>query len=416
MMKKVFSWKIHLFVLALVCIAEFIGVRSFGIGIGIIALFPMLYALLIGSIISLPSLKLLSDKDMNIAANILGISFMLFVAKLGTMMGPSIPKLLDAGISLTFQEIGHFLGTIVFGLPVALLLGMKREAIGATFSIDREPNLAIIAEKYGADSPEGRGALGVYVCGTLFGAIYLSVIASLIASTGFFHPISLAMGAGVGSGSMMAAMTGALSVMFPDSANDIAVFAGAANLITTILGTFICVVFSLPVTNYLYKRLGPILGRHSRKPDDNMLDKIYTFAIIGIIAILGNWIGYDVSPIEALPSMAIIVAVTIIGFTFDKLVPFKIPVVIWVTIVALLISSSIFPGNSYITKATGQINFMALATPILAYAGLSFGKDLKEFKKLGWRIVVVSLVVYTGTFLFASLVAEIGFRLTGKFH
>ena len=58
---------------------------------------------------------------------------------------------------------------------------------------------------------------------------------------------------------------------------------------------------------------------------------------------------------------------------------------------------------------------MALATPILAYAGLSFGKDLNEFKKLGWRIVVVSLVVYTGTFLFATVIAEIGFRLTGKF-
>ena len=30
---------------------------------------------------------------MSIASNILGISFMLFVAKLGTLMGPSIPQL-----------------------------------------------------------------------------------------------------------------------------------------------------------------------------------------------------------------------------------------------------------------------------------------------------------------------------------
>lgn len=147
-----------------------------------------------------------------------------------------------------------------------------------------------------------------------------------------------------------------------------------------------------------------------------MLEKIYTFAVIGIIAILGNWIGYDISPIEALPGMAIIAGVTIIGFLIDKVVPVKVPIVIWISVLALLVSSSIFPGNSYIVEATGKINFMALATPILAYAGLSFGKDLKEFKKLGWRIVVVSIVVYTGTFLLASLVAEIGFRLTGQFH
>ncbi|NLY81013.1 MAG: DUF3100 domain-containing protein [Lysinibacillus sp.] len=266
-MKELKSFKLHGLTFVLVCLGEFIGVKSFNIGVGAIALFPMLYALILGAIISLPKLKILSEKDMTIASNILGISFMLFVAKLGTLMGPSIPELLDAGFALTFQEIGHILGTIVFGLPVALLIGMKREAVGATFSIDREPNLAIIAEKYGGGSPESRGALGVYVCGTLFGAVYLSLVASLIGSTGWFHPISLAMGAGVGSGSMMAAMTGALSIIYPESATEIAVFAGAANLITTIVGTFVCVVFSLPLTNFLYNKLEPILGRFSKKKE-----------------------------------------------------------------------------------------------------------------------------------------------------
>jgi len=146
-----------------------------------------------------------------------------------------------------------------------------------------------------------------------------------------------------------------------------------------------------------------------------MKDQILTFLIIGIIATLGNWVGYHVSPIAAFPGMLIIVAITILGFIANKLVP-KIPTVIWVSIIALLVTSSINPFQQSIVKYTEKINFMALATPILAYAGLSFGKDLKEFKKLGWRIVVVSICVYTGTFLFATLIAEIGFRLTGKFH
>ncbi|MFJ7734972.1 hypothetical protein ACIQ2D_01420 [Lysinibacillus sp. NPDC097287] len=147
-----------------------------------------------------------------------------------------------------------------------------------------------------------------------------------------------------------------------------------------------------------------------------MKDKILTFAIIGIIALMGNWIGYDVSPIDALPGMMIIVAVTVLGFIFAKIIPIKLPVVIWISILALVITTPIFPGNEIVIKLTEKVNFMALATPILAYAGLSFGKDLQEFKKLGWRIVVVSLVVYTGTFVLSTLVAEIGFRITGKFH
>ncbi|WP_432357150.1 DUF3100 domain-containing protein [Sporosarcina sp. UB5] len=254
--------KLHLIVLAFVIIGEWIGVKQFNLGVGTIALFPILYVLIFGGIISWPKFKLMSEKQMKNSATILGISFMLFVSKLGTMLGPSLPKIFDAGFSLAFQEVGHVIGTIAIGLPIALLLGMKREAIGATFSIDREPNLAIIAEKYGSDSPEARGALGVYVCGTVFGAIYLAILAGFLGSLGFLHPISLAMGAGVGSGSMMAAASGALAVTFPNDAEDIALFAAAANLITTILGTYICVFFSLPVTARLYNWLEPKIGRN----------------------------------------------------------------------------------------------------------------------------------------------------------
>lgn len=146
-----------------------------------------------------------------------------------------------------------------------------------------------------------------------------------------------------------------------------------------------------------------------------MLDKIYTFILVGIIALIGNWIGYGVSPIAALPGIIIIIIISILGLVIDKIMPFHIPVVVWVSVIAILVTSPIFPGNALFAEKTAQVNFMALATPILAYAGLSFGKDLNEFKKLGWRIVVVSLVVYTGTFLFATVIAEIGFRLTGKF-
>lgn len=253
--------KLHILVLALVILGESIGVIRLDLGIGVLSLFPMLYVLFAGGVISWPSFKWMKEEEMKKAAQILGIAFMLFVAKLGTLLGPSLPEIFKAGLSLTFQEVGHFLGTIVLGLPIALLIGMKREAIGATFSIDREPNLAIISEKFGGDSPEVRGALGVYVCGTLFGAIYLALLAGFLGSLGILHPISLAMGAGVGSGSMVAAASGALAVTFPEYEQEIAMFAGAANLITTVVGTYVCVFFSLPVTERLYRWLEPKIGR-----------------------------------------------------------------------------------------------------------------------------------------------------------
>ena len=56
---------------------------------------------------------------------------------------------------------------------------------------------------------------------------------------------------------------------------------------------------------------------------------------------------------------------------------------------------------------TGRINFLALATPIIALAGLSIAKDMPVSRKLGWRIVVVSLAANAGTFLGGSFVAQL---------
>lgn len=96
------------------------------------------------------------------------------------------------------------MATVLFALPIAVLVfGMGREAIGATHSIAREPNIALIADKFGLKTPEDIGVMGVYVMGTLFGAIYFSLMAGVVASWGIFDVRALAMACGVGSGSMM---------------------------------------------------------------------------------------------------------------------------------------------------------------------------------------------------------------------
>ncbi|QQE72708.1 hypothetical protein KDJ56_12095 [Brevibacillus composti] len=146
-----------------------------------------------------------------------------------------------------------------------------------------------------------------------------------------------------------------------------------------------------------------------------MKDRLLIISLIGLIAVIGNWIGFKVSPIEALPGIIVIIAITLAGWGIAAILPFKSPAVVWISLVALIVTSPIFPGNAWLAEVTGKLNFMALATPILAYAGLSLGKDIESFKRLSWRIVVVSLVVYTGTFLFAALFAEMVFRIQGKF-
>jgi hypothetical protein len=423
---------LHLWVFAIVFATEAIGNISFSIGVGKLVLFPMLYALLVGGVISIASSRIPSavrvDEPLQYRASaMVTISVLLLTAKLALLVGGSIPRLLHSGWALTFQELGHFFGTVLFALPIALLLGVKREAVGATFSIGREPSLAIISEKYGLGSPEGRGVLAEYVTGTVIGAIFIALLASTVSSLGIFHPIALAMGAGVGSASMMAAAAGAIAAGQPSEvAKDVAAFAAASNLVTTSIGTYVTLFVSLPFANMVYRRLEPLIspkrtrGKISVEATDLApvpqasvsvdltwtLKLTVTFVAAAATLVGGNWITYHTLPQSALVGMLAIVVVALIGNVLARLIPVKIPIVCWVSLVGMLATAPLGPWAAPIAAVTAKVNFMALTTPILAYAGLSIAKDLPAFRRLGWRIVVTSLTANAGTFLFAAAIAQ----------
>ena len=152
--------KLHFIALCLVVISEYIGIVKFNLGKGVIALFPMLYAMIFGVLTKF--FKIANEKDMEDAGSLVSVTLLLLMAKYGTTIGPSFPKLVSASPALILQEFGN-IGTVLLGVPIALFLGLKRETIGATHSIAREPNVAIIADKFGLDSPEGEGVLGMYI-------------------------------------------------------------------------------------------------------------------------------------------------------------------------------------------------------------------------------------------------------------
>ncbi len=245
------DWKLQSIAIAIIALCEAIGKRE----IGIVLVFPMLYAMIAGGIISVPKFKILSEKNMKHASSFMGVALILLIAKLGMSVGPNIEKIMDAKGALIFQEVGHFAGTILLGLPLAIMLGMGREAVGATYSVGREPNIAIVESKYGLDSPEGRGVMAMYICGTLFGAIWMSVLSSVIAKMDILNPLALAMGAGVGSGSMMAASVAPIIAHYPEQADNIQAYAASANLMSSILGIYIYIFFSLPLASFLYNKI-----------------------------------------------------------------------------------------------------------------------------------------------------------------
>jgi len=261
--KALKNFKIHGLALALTIICEFAGTKIFKLPIGSVAFFPMLYALILGFIIGLPRLKVLSSADQTDSAYLLNLSVLLLIARYGTLVGPNFYKIINSGLALVLQEFGN-IGTAIFAVPIAVLLGLEREAVGAGHSLGREGNIALISELYGINSPEGRGVMGVYICGTVFGSIFFGIMTSVVASWNIFSVESLAMAAGTGSASMATATIGALQALYPEKAEIIAAYGAASNMLTSLDGLYMSLFISIPVSNWLYKKVYRI--KHGIQP------------------------------------------------------------------------------------------------------------------------------------------------------
>lgn len=250
-MKK---YKLHIIALGVVIVSELIGKHTFDIGIGTIVLLPMLFALIIGIFTTPKFLKISGEKEMKEAGRLISVTLMLLMAKYGTTIGPTIDTVIKSSPALILQEFGN-LGTVFLGVPLGIFLGLRREVIGGAHSISREPNVALIAEKYGLDSPEGEGVLGVYIVGTVFGTIFMGIIASLLATSTPLHPLSLAMASGVGSASMMTASVGSLVELYPNMANEITAFGAASNLLSGLDGVYMSVFLAIPLAEKIYSKM-----------------------------------------------------------------------------------------------------------------------------------------------------------------
>ena len=211
------DWKVHLMCLILVLIADGIGKQPVGSGIMKITLLPMLYALVLGMVFA--GLKIIKRDMMETASPYIGISVMFLTCRMAADIGPNLASVVEAGLPLILQEIGNIF-TVFFALPVAVLIfKMGREAVGCSFSI------------------------------------FNSLMASVFVALNVIHPYALGMAAGTGSASMMAAALGPVVEAYPDMTSEISAYAAASQVLTNVDGLYVSLFISLPMTNFLYRKL-----------------------------------------------------------------------------------------------------------------------------------------------------------------
>lgn len=248
-------------VVLIIFIAQFvIGKKEIHLGSAVIPILPMLFAVIIGMVLSTNAVRgkvkvwgrVFTEQEDSFCAKMVGFSLLILGTQYAGMIVPNLDMIIKAGLPLLIQEIGNLLPIFV-AIPLAVKFGFGRRAIGACSSISREPSIAVIQARFSTDSQEYIGVLAIYLCGSVIGTLWFSLLGSLAPLTGL-HPLALAAGTGVGSGSMLSAASGALiSGMDKVLAQQVLSIAAASNLLSSVLGALSLTYLGLPLAEKVYK-------------------------------------------------------------------------------------------------------------------------------------------------------------------
>jgi hypothetical protein len=442
---------IALVVLTIV-VSESIGIRGVQLSDSVtITLLPLVFAVVITMVLGIPAFRkgilrrVYSPRNIGFSGAFLIVIMLPLMARYGADVAPRLAEIVSIGWVFLLQELGN-LGTVLLGLPVALLLGLRRHAIGSTLGLGREGELAYISEKYTLNSDPGRGVLSMYLMGTLFGALFFSFFAPVLLGTGI-DVRALAIASGMGSASMMTAASSTLAAQAPDLQDTIVSYAAASQLLTSFIGTYTMVFLAVPLQRGMYNLMmrgkdrlpsggtAPVLGSEAAAPAAKAVPsagtlftpaRYGTFMAVLLLSValvlftqqMKLWVDPESTPITTLTlgGIATLWLFSLLGLIIGDLMTLSrlpvvrdFPVLGWVSLVSL---AGCLAWGGFV-DAIGAVDFLSLTTPILAFAGVSVADRLVDLSKTSWKVAITAIFVFIGTYVGSALLAQFGLSVTG---
>ena len=136
--------------------------------------------------------------------------------------------------------------------------------------------------------------------------------------------------------------------------------------------------------------------------------------ITAVLSLVANALSSNIPFLDAVPGMVILIVISLAGIVAARVLPGGIPAVAYITTLGCFLTYPGFLGSEIVNMYMKKVGFLSLCTPILAYAGISIGKDMDAFKKTGWRIVVLACVIFVGTYLGSAIIAEVILKALGQ--
>ena len=123
------------------------------------------------------------------------------------------------------------------------------------------------------------------------------------------------------------------------------------------------------------------------------LEWILLLVISGLGIGLANFVGFQVGFMASLPGILVLLAISAIAVVCTKLIPLRLPIVAYCSILGLLAASPISPIREFVIE--------------------SISDQIRSFLKQGWKMIIVGILVMTGTFLGSAVISQLILGLTG---
>ena len=139
---------------------------------------------------------------------------------------------------------------------------------------------------------------------------------------------------------------------------------------------------------------------------------ILLLLISGLGIALANYVGFKVDFLTSLPGILVLLGISFCAIVLDRIIPIKLPVIAYCSLLGLFLACPLSPIAGFVISSVGKINFTAPLTMVGAYAGMSISNQLKAFVKQGWKMIIVAILVMTGTYTCSLLIAQAALKAT----
>lgn len=140
---------------------------------------------------------------------------------------------------------------------------------------------------------------------------------------------------------------------------------------------------------------------------------VFLLLIFSIITVVGNYIGYKHPIGDSLVGMFILSLLTLLGVWMERQLPFNISSIIYISVIGILIALPVMPTSGAVLYYVSKVELLSIVTVFLAYVGIGIGKSWNEFKSLGWKAIIIAVLVIASTYLGSAIVAHIILVMTG---